>query len=292
MLSHKTIWNASGLAIMLALVACQETTAPKTASVNNPAVLAPAPEKLVLFDRCKVARTKSGDDKNAEAARQEMEVAVTACQDYLKKFSDEVEANQVKAIEAEGKSWLEYYDNVSHLESLISDNQIDNARDYLTDRKGKFSKFDRERLETLLNQKVSQNEQTSMPGFSEYAKSLHRKYAKRLTFKTQYAREVVESFYLDCKSTDKRALPITNVIMAKLAAMDRQDMHMEVEADSRGEDVRVVDYLVDKDGKVVHSSVAYEINKWNEIHTINTRLDALYYACFNGYGEIWVVPNN
>jgi hypothetical protein len=281
---------------MLALLGCQETTAPNTASVNNRAASTPEPVKnseiMILFDRCKAVRTQSGDAKNAESGRLAMEVAVTACQDYLKKFSNEMDANQVKAIEVEGRYWLEYYSNVSYLESLISDNQIDQARKYLTERKDKFPQSDRERLEKLLNKKVAQNEQASMTGFSEYAKSLYRKYAKRLTFKTSYAREVVESFYLDCKSPDKRALPITNVIMAKLAAMDRQDMHLEIEADSRGEDVRVVDYLVDKDGKVVHSSVAYEINKWNEIHTINRRLDALYNACFNGYGEIWVVPSD
>lgn len=123
-----------------------------------------------------------------------------------------------------------------------------------------------------------------------YVQNLRKKYTSRLQYRSDYARKVVQSFDLDCKAGDGRYLPLEHVLLSKLAAMDKEHAWLVTRADSRGEDVRIYDDLVSADGKVMNSTVAFELNKWGEIRSPSIRMEAVLNSCFGSYGPIWVVP--
>lgn len=122
-----------------------------------------------------------------------------------------------------------------------------------------------------------------------YVASLRAKYGARVKFETDYARRVVEEFALDCQAPDGRTLPLMNAMLAKLASLDGKDMYLTTRVDSRGEDVRIYDQLVER-GRTLDSRVAFEINKWGELRSPEGKITALRNACFGSYGPIWRMP--
>jgi TPR repeat protein len=120
----------------------------------------------------------------------------------------------------------------------------------------------------------------------KFVQSLRTKYSGRIHFETAQARRVVENFAVDCQSSDGRVLPLMNIMLAKLASMDRSDMYLTSRVDSRGEDVRIYDEIV-QHGRVLNSIVMFEINKWGELRSPEIRMAALRNACFGSYGPIW-----
>lgn len=80
-----------------------------------------------------------------------------------------------------------------------------------------------------------------------------------------------------------------NAMLAKLASLDEKDMYLTMRVDSRGDDVRIFDQLV-QGGRTVDSRVAFEINKWGELRSPEGKIPALRNACFGRYGRIWRLP--
>ncbi|WP_157667480.1 hypothetical protein [Comamonas serinivorans] len=123
-----------------------------------------------------------------------------------------------------------------------------------------------------------------------YVKRLQTKYGHRLEFSGAHSRQTVLDFNIDCRAKDGRYLPLENVLLAKLASLERNDMWLITKVKSRGNDVWIYDQLMRRDGKVVHSHVAFEINHWGELRSPNGKLEALRNACFGSYGPIWKLP--
>lgn len=95
---------------------------------------------------------------------------------------------------------------------------------------------------------ASEAEHHPSPG-AAYVEQLRIKYLSRITFQTPYSRQAVMDFSIDCKARDGRSLPLINVMLAKLNALDGKKMWATARVDSRGEDVRVYDQLV-QDGRL------------------------------------------
>lgn len=125
----------------------------------------------------------------------------------------------------------------------------------------------------------------------DYIQNLKRKYSSRLKYEGSYALGAIQNFKLDCRASDGRYLPLENVLLAKLASMDEKHAWLVIRADSRGDDVRIYDDLVGADGRVMNSTVSFELNKWGEIRSKGARMEAVLNSCFGSYGPIWVVPN-
>lgn len=122
-----------------------------------------------------------------------------------------------------------------------------------------------------------------------YSRDLRAKYGARIKYQSDYARRVVETFDIDCQAPDKRVLPLSHVLLAKLAQLDSKDSYLTARVDSRGEDVRIYDELV-QGGRVIDSQVSFEINKWGELRSHTARAEAIRNACFGSYGPIWRMP--
>ena len=122
-----------------------------------------------------------------------------------------------------------------------------------------------------------------------YTQTLRSKYAGRVKFETDFARRAVQNFDIDCQAPDGRTLPLMHVMLAKLARLDSKDAYLTSRVDSRGDDVRVYDELV-QGGRVIDSQLAFEINKWGELRSHTARIEALRNACFGSYGPIWQMP--
>lgn len=125
---------------------------------------------------------------------------------------------------------------------------------------------------------------------SAYIQKLRKQYSSRITFQTPYARQTIENFDLDCRSRDGRYLPLMNVFLAKLEALDQKEGWLTIYVANLGSEVRVYDKLIQADGKEIHSAVAFEIDRWGEIRSPNGKLEALMNACFGSYGPIWRQP--
>jgi hypothetical protein len=52
----------------------------------------------------------------------------------------------------------------------------------------------------------------------------------------------------------------------------------------------VTDVLVDRSGREMHRTLAFEIDRWGELVVRNGRAQAVLNACHGGWGEIWVMP--
>ena len=279
--------------IFAVITGCSDTS--KDGPAQKPApTLAPDVEQTeadILRNACMQGRKQGGQAASSKEGRDVMELAVKACQDYLAIFPRGKDRNQVDALIGEARSWLGHYSNLVNLDELMEQKQFTDAKRLLASVKDSLPESEISRVSTLIAASESLELEARMPGLSAYAKGLRVKYASRLLYKTEFAKRVVEDFNLDCKAQDGRYLPLSNVLYAKLASLDGDTGHLIIEVDSRGEDVRVTDYLIGKDGEVMHSSIGYEINKWRELRTVNTRLEAVRNSCFGGYGEIWIIPS-
>jgi hypothetical protein len=135
----------------------------------------------------------------------------------------------------------------------------------------------------------SQREKPKRDSMS-YVANLRAKYGGRITFSSVRAQQIVESFRLDCRAADGRTLPLMNSMLAKLASLDSPKAWLVSRADNRDNNVRIWDQLVGPKGPLMDPVLVYEINSWNELHPIGTRLEAMLNACFGSYGPIWEMP--
>lgn len=248
----------------LLLSACLDLGAGQ-ASVREmaPAVApAPAAEDIARWLLgCMRGRTEGGSIVDVEEGRAAMDEALMNCRVFLERFAQGETASRVEALREDARHWLAHYTQRSSRPS------------------GQGGGGSELSLEAMY------------PGHSPYALDLRRKFGHRIQFKTDVSRHAVESFHVDCRSRDGRSLPLINVILAKLASMSAEHAHLEVEVDSRSEDVRVTDVLVDRDGREMHRTLAFEIDRWGELKVRNGRVQAVLNACQGGWGEIWVMPN-
>lgn len=189
---------------------------------------------------------------------------------------------------------FEQYDRLGEVETLTLGKQFDEARGKLEAQRNVIGediyRFVSKQIEDEEAGQATAHLDQKFPGLSPHAKSLHMKYAGRLTFRTAEAQRIVEGFNIDCRAADGRYLPLINVIYAKLAELDGDHAHLETVADSRDGEVRVIDRLISSDGAVMNEVIAYQIDKWNELYPRASRPEALRNACFSGWGEIWVIP--
>lgn len=226
------------------------------------------------------AKAKSDSEKIicADAELSKLEEDVSGAYGIAVKSAGENKGELVKEQKA---AWLQRELNCKTSECV---------RSWLLERKKRLSVWanDFNSLDVAANQLQAANPEQK--GYAYIAK-LKSRYGTRLKFENDHAREVVESFVIDCKSNDQRRLPLVNVMYAKLASLDGSEGFLTIRVDSRGEDVRIYDELV-KNGKIVNTVNTFEINKWGEIRSPNGKLQALMNSCFGGFGPIWTIPQN
>lgn len=243
-----------------------------------------------LKESCQKANGLADQEYSISDGVEKSIAVASSCKKLIASKVKPNELNEANAMLTEAEFRKSYYSDLAKIEDLAKSNEMVELREIYQGIKDRIRDRDREMVEGLILQSDERELYGGIRGLSDYAKSLRREYKGRINYKTVYARKVVDSFNIDCNSNDKRYLPLSNILYAKLAALDNNQMHLEIEVDSRDDDVRITDYLVGKKGEVVHSSVSYEINKWGELRAINTRLEAIKNSCFHGYGEIWVFP--
>lgn len=131
---------------------------------------------------------------------------------------------------------------------------------------------------------------TSEPDPS-YIQRLRERYGQRIEYENQAARDAVVDFDINCHSRDGRFLPLINIFLAKLAAVDNKRSHLTILVESRGGATRVRDRLMN-DGRIVDDRVVFEINQWGELRSTNGKAEAVMNACFGSFGPIWKLPGS
>jgi hypothetical protein len=121
--------------------------------------------------------------------------------------------------------------------------------------------------------------------------AMYAKVGKRLIYRSQEARRLVENFDVPCPLTkDGRYLPLVNVLIARLAQMDGKSAYATTVVDSRNGDVRIVDVISrPPDDRVVEESIALTMNSWGELRSGGISVEAVQNACYGSYGPIWVI---
>jgi len=235
-------------------------------------------------------RDVDGASTNASKAWADAQEALNACQKYAELYPAGPDKNKIRAGQGEARIWRDYYANVLTAEELIEKESYAEARAFIDQDTG-MQEFHRSRLLQSMERAIGADLDRRFPGISPYAKQLHAEFGHLVTYKTPDARLAVERFKIDCRAPDGRYLPLVNVLMAKAASgQGPRGMHMVIEADSRGDDVRIVDKVIDGNGREVYSRVGFELNKWGELRPVNITTDALYNACAGSHGAIWVAP--
>lgn len=251
----------------------------------------PAPTAGYLVATCMKGRDVDGAATDANKAWADAQVALNACQKYAELYPTGPDKNKITAGQGEAKIWRDYYANVVTAQELIEKESYAEARAFIAQDTG-MQEFHRTRLLHAIEEGVSADLDRRFPGISPYAKQLHAKFGHLVTYRTAEAQQAVERFKIDCRAPDGRYLPLTNVLVAKIASgQGPRGMHMVIEADSRGDDVRIVDKVIDGNGREVYSRVGFELNKWGELRPVNITTDALYNACVGSHGPIWVAPS-
>ena len=251
----------------------------------------PVPSADSLVAACMKGRDVDGASTDADMAWADAQVALNACQKYAELYPTGPDRNKTTAGLGEAKIWRDYYANVVTAEELIQKESYAEAIEFIAQDK-RLQEFHRTRLLRSIEEAISADLDRRFPGISPYAKQLHARFGHLVTYKTAEARKAVERFKIDCRAPDGRYLPLTNVLVAKIASgQGPRGMHMVIEADSRGDDVRIVDKVIEGNGREVYSRVGFELNKWGELRPVNITTDALYNACVGSHGPIWVAPS-
>ena len=275
----------------LLLIGCNE---------GNDAQPAAKPRELGIFEAQSLQSIcAAANDANPEGISYgdraiTLKNSLAACDRLLSEYTPAKSDPALQGRAATLRARFEQYDRLGEVETLTLGKQFDKARRRLEAQRNLIG----EDIYRFVSQQIKDQEAAQVmaqldqkfPGLSPHAKSLHMKYAGRLTFKTAEAQQIVEGFNIDCRAADRRYLPLINVIYAKLAELDGDHAHLETVADSRDGEVRVIDRLISSDGAVMNEVIAYQIDKWNELYPRASRPEALRNACFSGWGEIWVIP--
>lgn len=118
---------------------------------------------------------------------------------------------------------------------------------------------------------------------------LHKKYSSKIHYDSVDARNVVNAFDIDCRTSDRRYLPLVNILLSRIASTQREDLWMESIVEKRGDEVRVFDQIKKKDGSVSKPMLAVQINQWGDLKTYGFSAEAVYNSCFDGpSGRLWV----
>lgn len=124
-----------------------------------------------------------------------------------------------------------------------------------------------------------------------YIVKLEKDYRKRIHFESAKAERIVRDFNIDCNAPQKNGhyLPLINLLYARLATADREDMWIETAVQERGGEVRIIDSLRTPK-EVLHANAVFQINKWGELHPMGSiRAEAVRNACFDSHGPIWLL---
>jgi hypothetical protein len=124
----------------------------------------------------------------------------------------------------------------------------------------------------------------------KYIRDLHVKYAGRIVADSPEGGQIVANYKIDCKSNDRRVLPLMHALYASIAELDRSGVAMRFQIQNRGKAVRIISH-VSKDGKQLgDSQLYYEINEWGDLHAVAVRNEAVLNACYGFQGKIWLMP--
>lgn len=124
-----------------------------------------------------------------------------------------------------------------------------------------------------------------------YIAKLEKDYKKRVHFESPQAERAIRSRVIDCTTPQKNGhhLPLINVLYARLASIDREDMWVESDVQERNGEVRIVDHLRNKK-EILNTTPVFQINKWGELQAIGSiSLEAVRNACFGSHGPIWLL---
>lgn len=138
--------------------------------------------------------------------------------------------------------------------------------------------------------KADQVKRSQQEKRAAFVDRLRQKYASRLNYESQAARESVQTFALDCRMKDGRYLPLERVLWVRLSEMDTPKIYAVTRVSRRGDETRIYDDLFRADGKYVSSSLVFSINKWDELHAHGFSMEAVLNSCFDVHGPIAVVP--
>lgn len=129
------------------------------------------------------------------------------------------------------------------------------------------------------------------PSNSMYIVKLEKDYKKRIHFESARAEQIIRSFNIDCKASQKNGhyLPLINLLYARLAATDKEEMWMETTVQERDGEVRITDSLRTPK-EAMDARDVFQINKWGELYPMGSiRAEAVRNACFDSYGPIWLL---
>lgn len=124
-----------------------------------------------------------------------------------------------------------------------------------------------------------------------YIKKLEEDYRRRVHFESKKTERIVRDYNIDCNAPQKNGhhLPLINLLYARLATADREDIWVETTIQERGGEIRIIDSLRTSE-KIIHANVVFQINKWGELHPMGgIRAEAVRNACFDSYGPIWLL---
>ena len=127
-------------------------------------------------------------------------------------------------------------------------------------------------------------------GTLAYIQQLRTKHGDRIRYESTPARKLVLSFYIDCRTSDKRYLPMEHLLLARLAARDQKDAWSISRVESKGDEVRVIDETIRTDGRSLGASLAFELNNKGELRPKAMKAIEVLETCQGGLGQIWLFP--
>lgn len=147
-------------------------------------------------------------------------------------------------------------------------------------------RFFLQREDCLAFTKSNTTETAHSPNAKHVAK-LEAAYRNRLHFESDEAARIVQTFNIDCRAPDGRSLPLRNLLYARLASMDSKAAWLEIFAQERGSEVRIIDSLRGPKIPADTNTVAFKINKWGEVRPVGITVEAVLNSCFGSYEPIW-----
>jgi hypothetical protein len=126
-----------------------------------------------------------------------------------------------------------------------------------------------------------------------YVAGLRSKYAGQISASSAQGMSIVSSFVIDCRTDDRRALPLLNVLYATMAEVTQMGGSLKYRIENRGSDVRIYGQALSKDQRPLGPpNLTFEINEWGDLHPYGITTEALLNACFGSYGPIWTTSSS
>ena len=141
------------------------------------------------------------------------------------------------------------------------------------------------RTKQLASQGAADRERSRLQFISDL-----QKYAARIVAQTPQAFKLVAAYKIDCQASDRRELPLLNVLYASMRAFERDGVESWYHLQNRGSQVRIF-IEARKNGKSLGDpTLAYELNEWGELRPVGITTEAVRNTCFGSYGPIWLMP--